>query len=489
MGLIFVNPGLLDEFSMKRSSINTQPTVVTEGLKTSRLLSSESSEEKLLEEWLDRICEHILKMLESSRSRELETSSAMDPWRDFLTTDGKLLHKLFELVSEYSARISQISLVNWQFFLNKEPLLGNGQFKEACEEPPPVVVYAVVVSTLSLLSIVYQYLLGYVLKGGTTTYSSGSLDFRETFVSLLLFQGSYVWIFFRDVAPKRTVYQRSKKDEAGRVIYYGKYEPRFKPHREKLPGDRTIKFDYLSLGGYDSELDAKIVCQIAGFYYTRDEGRIQLRNGSYFNIPPMPDQELFGKEKAKKVAARAKEVFRDFQLMNNAIILPSESNAVGVRDFFQHVVREEFTFDALLDAAGAHPVDRGMADSWCAVGEGLEGTVTSPSSADLNSVDNLVAVGEGSGGTPASPSDAEQVVLRMERPQSLDAGSLAKLGISIQELKEQLEAERNQRISEHEQHLQREKQLEERISQLELEKEERNSKLQLEDEYVRSFLC
>lgn len=52
-----------------------------------------------------------------------------------------------------------------------------------------------------VLCIVHQYLIGYVDSCGTKTYNSGSLRFRATYVSLL-FLGAYVWIEFRDVAPK-----------------------------------------------------------------------------------------------------------------------------------------------------------------------------------------------------------------------------------------------------------------------------------------------
>ena len=68
--------------------------------------------------------------------------------------------------------------------------------------------YNILVSAV-VLSIVYQYLVGYVDRGGTKTYNPGSLEFRATYVSLLLFQGAYVLIKFRVVA-KRTVSIRHK---------------------------------------------------------------------------------------------------------------------------------------------------------------------------------------------------------------------------------------------------------------------------------------
>ncbi|KAG0606537.1 hypothetical protein M758_9G148900 [Ceratodon purpureus] len=172
-----------------------------------------------------------------------------------------------------------------------------------------------------VLSNVLQYLIGYVDKGGTKTYNSGSLEFRATFVSLLLFRGAYVWIKFRDVAPKRAVYRRSRKDGNGGFHYYGKYEPRFKPPREKdAVTGRALKFDYIPLGGYDTQLDAEVACQIAGFYYGKDEGRVDLEDGSYFYIPGMSEQErsLCGEQKRNWVRGKVKEVFKDFKQENAA---------------------------------------------------------------------------------------------------------------------------------------------------------------------------
>jgi hypothetical protein len=151
-------------------------------------------------------------------------------------------------------------------------------------------------------------------RGGTKTYNPGSLEFRATYVSLLLFQGAYVWIKFRDVA-KRTVSVRHKVDGSGNRVPIGRWLPLFKPHREKdrVTG-KSLQFDNLRLGGYDTHQDAKVVCQIAGFYYGRDEGRVELEDGFRYDIPPMSEQErgLSGMQKWNRVSDKAKEVFRLF---------------------------------------------------------------------------------------------------------------------------------------------------------------------------------
>ncbi|KAG0606538.1 hypothetical protein M758_9G149000 [Ceratodon purpureus] len=183
-------------------------------------------------------------------------------------------------------------------------------FSDVVPASGPEFAYNALVSAV-LLSVVLQYLIGYVDRGGTKTYNSGSLEFRATFVSLLLFRGAYVWIKFRDVAPKRAVYRRSRKDENGGFQYYGKYEPRFKPPREK----DSLKFNCLPLGGYDTHKDAEVACQIAGFYYGKDDGKVDLEDGSHFSIPPMSEQErsLCGEEKKDWVSAKVKEVFKELK--------------------------------------------------------------------------------------------------------------------------------------------------------------------------------
>ena len=169
-----------------------------------------------------------------------------------------------------------------------------------------------VFDSVVVLSIVYQYLVGYIDRGGTKTYNSGSLEFRATYVSVLLFQGAYVWIKFRDVASKGTVYRRPKKNRSGEY----KYEPRFKPPREKdVVTGKVLKFDCLPLGGYDTLRDAEVVLQIAAYFYGRGAGIVELDDGSQFRIPQMSEQErsLCGEKKRKRVSVKAKEVYKEFK--------------------------------------------------------------------------------------------------------------------------------------------------------------------------------
>jgi hypothetical protein len=180
-------------------------------------------------------------------------------------------------------------------------------------------------------------------RGGTKTYNPGSLEFRATYVSLLLFQGAYVWIKFREVAPKRAVYRRSRKDEFGRFQYYGKYEPRFKPPREKdVVRGTVLELGRVPLGEYDTHQDAQVVCQIAGFYYAKDVGTVDMEDGSQFSIPAMSEQErgLGGKEKRKWVSMKVKEVYKEFKKEQDVRRQPGSntlsvnaSEQIDARDF------------------------------------------------------------------------------------------------------------------------------------------------------------
>lgn len=92
------------------------------------------------------------------------------------------------------------------------------------------------------------------------------------------------------------------------------------------------------------------------------------------------EQSLCGKDRAQQVAARAMEIFTAFQVKNNG---PSFHHHKAMQlVFFAHVVREEFSLDALWDAADIHPVDWAVANSLCADGDRLEGKPASSSVAE-----------------------------------------------------------------------------------------------------------
>ncbi|KAG0556807.1 hypothetical protein KC19_11G080600 [Ceratodon purpureus] len=175
------------------------------------------------------------------------------------------------------------------------------------------VAYAVVVSAVVLLCLVYQYLIGYVDRGGSKADSSGSLEFRDTYISIVLFLGSYIWIKSRDVAPipesaiRKCDKLRSK--DGGITV---KYEPRFKPRKEN-----NVDIDRLYLGLFRTRIEAEVVYRTAAscYEYSEDYGsQVDLGDGRSFTIPPLSEDErgLSGKEKVDMVKTRAKRVHKAF---------------------------------------------------------------------------------------------------------------------------------------------------------------------------------
>lgn len=112
----------------------------------------------------------------------------------------------------------------------------------------------------------------------------------------------------------RGVYCRHLKDKFGRIKL--KFEPRFKPPRGKQS---------IWLGQYETSTEAKIVRDIAAFYYANDEfGCLDFvencysvahsypEDGRYFRIPPLTEN-LEEKEKSKLVSRKAREVYKQFK--------------------------------------------------------------------------------------------------------------------------------------------------------------------------------
>ncbi|KAG0603860.1 hypothetical protein M758_10G126300 [Ceratodon purpureus] len=182
------------------------------------------------------------------------------------------------------------------------------QGKKADEEAR---MYAVIVSAVALLSLIYRYLAGHIDRGGTKTYSSGSLEFRSTYVSIVLFQGSYVWIKFRDVAPRRAGYRRPVTDKlSGTIKPSDKIEARYTPPR------RCGDHNHIYLGLCTTHEEADIKKKIAAFYYGRHTGRLDVDDGRYFLIPSMSreeEQSLSVAGKRAWVKDRVKMVYEEIK--------------------------------------------------------------------------------------------------------------------------------------------------------------------------------
>jgi hypothetical protein len=101
-------------------------------------------------------------------------------------------------------------------------------------------------------------------------------------------------------------------NELGVKVYCGNFEPRFKPPCSK---------NYISVGSYEDEQDAKNIYQILAFYYGKDvPSELPLPFGDPFHVPPMNEEEqrLSPEEKKKWAKGKVKAVYEDYKREESA---------------------------------------------------------------------------------------------------------------------------------------------------------------------------
>jgi hypothetical protein len=188
--------------------------------------------------------------------------------------------------------------------------------------------YAVAVAAVVLLSYVYLYLTGCGGWDGSRAVSSGSLDYRDTYIAIVLFRGAYVWIKFRDVAPTKcipagAVQQIKTSCKDGRIKE--KYEPRFKPRKEN--GE---SFNWIYLGRFDSPADAEVVYRMAASCYDYGKGYgtpLDLAGDGreFFTIIPEftpAEKTLSGRAKQELVKERVQELYKRYKTKKATLNLP-----------------------------------------------------------------------------------------------------------------------------------------------------------------------
>jgi len=199
------------------------------------------------------------------------------------------------------------------------------------------------------LSRLYQYSIRLLDRGGGKIYSSGSLDFRCIYISIVLFQGAYIWIKFRDVAPEsnqrppKGLRRESRVNELGEKVYCGNFEPLFKP-----PGSKNNIY----FGRYEKEEDAEACRQILAFWYGKKgaRGELPLGDGTTYTIAPVPEEaKCLGPEEKKEWAkTRVKEVLADYQARQGRC----DPEAHRTAKAFPPVRRESPDADARLIVTG-----------------------------------------------------------------------------------------------------------------------------------------
>lgn len=155
--------------------------------------------------------------------------------------------------------------------------------------------------------------IGCIDRGGSKACSSGSLEFRAIYISMLLFRAAYVWIKFRDVIPRGAVYQKPGSN---------KFEPRI-----KFPVTRGVggKSKRIPLGLYNSFAEAEVAYRIAAFYCDKPRhrlDRLDLGGGASFPIPALSvDPDLPYKEKVKQVGDQVLRVYAEFEVQKASMNL------------------------------------------------------------------------------------------------------------------------------------------------------------------------
>lgn len=181
-----------------------------------------------------------------------------------------------------------------------------------------------VAAVLHLLAFVLQYLIGYIDRGGTKTYSSGCFDFRASYVSVMLFLAAFVWIKFRQAArpstgkrkqPEHPVDDASDSSHVFRRKYGSitKYEARYLIPVNMRDEAHPVKHPRLTLGEYELPEVAAFVWRVAETCYEGQRGTccVTLQGNPYtFPVRAMSEQErgLVGEAKRKWVMEYAKVV-------------------------------------------------------------------------------------------------------------------------------------------------------------------------------------
>jgi len=156
------------------------------------------------------------------------------------------------------------------------------------------------------------------------------------------------------------IYRRPIKDKVGNITRY-KFEPRFTPSSATFPDGTTQRFQRLALGEYSTPAKAKIVLQIARFYYGQDGDCVELEDSRYkLPIPTISELEqgFIDEEKREWVTSHAKQVGRQMyaemekakdEQMVVAIEVGSHASVGHGKDYFGALHGLEGIFAGLHD--------------------------------------------------------------------------------------------------------------------------------------------
>ena len=223
--------------------------------------------------------------------------------------------------------------------------------------------YAVVVAAVVLLYCVNLYLTGCGGWDASRVVSSGSLDYRDTYIAIVLFRGAYIWIKFRDVAstkriPPGAVQQIRTSCKDGRIKE--KYEPRFKPRKEN-----GVSFNWIYLGRFDSPADAEVVYRMAASCYDYGKGYSTPGDGrELFTIIPEftpAEKTLSGRAKQELVKERVQELYERYKTKKDALNLPPTLPGANLE---QEVQNRRLQSEIMSEQQQKEDLARQLQQSW-----------------------------------------------------------------------------------------------------------------------------
>ena len=227
--------------------------------------------------------------------------------------------------------------------------------------------YAVVVAAVVLLSYIYLYLTGCGGWDASRALSCGPLDYRDTYIAIVLFRGAYVWIKFRDVAstkriPPGAVQQIRTSCKDGRIKE--KYEPRFKPRKEN-----GVSFNWIYLGRFDSSADAEVVYRMAASCYDYGKGYgtpLDLAGDGreLFTIIPEftpAEKTLSGRAKQELVKERVQELYERYKTKKDALNLPPTLPGANLE---QEVQNRRLQSEIMSEQQQKEDLARQLQQSW-----------------------------------------------------------------------------------------------------------------------------
>jgi hypothetical protein len=203
--------------------------------------------------------------------------------------------------------------------------------------------FAHFLSSPVVVSFLFEYLMGYIERGGWATYSDTSWEFRATYVSIELRLAAYFWFKFRALpsSPERGR-KRSRAELKGTPSVSdrnvsNKFETRLKAKLQN--GDPRM--GHVWLREYDTREEAEGAYWVGAYYYNRwDRINDDLLSWFKANLPPIAPH-LSADEKASWVRVQAEDYLTRMRHQDQGAVAGEPHQRVIAMEPHQGVVTVE----------------------------------------------------------------------------------------------------------------------------------------------------